>query len=207
MLLRETSSSMRVLLLFAGLALGLTMMPELMHLRLDIGRQNTVFKLYFMGWLLFSIVGGRSVCLIVERASVLEPCAAFGLVDHRSIFVHFGGRLSHPGHTRSRAAQRFDPLMPISLDGLEFMRYAKHWDVEELFPLEPDYQIIRWLLENVEGAPVIMEGPYLWQRISLDKSHFFFYRPAERDWLAIPSATTTHFLADERTDSASRCKT
>ena len=157
MLLRETSSSMRVLLLFAGLALGLTMMPELMRLRLDIGRQNTVFKLYFMGWLLFSIVGGVAFALLWSaRRYWSHALRSAWSITVLFLFILAAAYpiLAIP----ARAAQRFDPSMPISLDGLEFMRYAKHWDVEELFPLEPDYQIIRWLLENVEGAPVIMEG-------------------------------------------------
>ena len=38
------------------------------------------------------------------------------------------------------------------------MQASKYWESNELFPLEPDYQIILWLLENVSGSPVIMEG-------------------------------------------------
>ncbi len=157
LLLRETSSGVRVLLLFAGLALGLTMMPELMRLRLDIGRQNTIFKLYFMGWLLFSIVGGVAFALLwnARRRWSKALRSAWSI----AAFLLFISAAAYPILAiPARAAHRFEPSMPISLDGLEFMRYSKHWDIEELFPLEPDYQMIRWLLENVEGAPTIMEG-------------------------------------------------
>jgi len=52
-----------------------------------------------------------------------------------------------------------DPV--TTLDGLAYMRYAVHapFDtINTLIALEHDYNIIRWLQENVEGSPVIMEG-------------------------------------------------
>jgi uncharacterized membrane protein len=59
--------------------------------------------------------------------------------------------------TYGRAQDRFTPLPP-TLDGLAYMQYATHGENGQYFPLDTDYRIIRWLQENVEGLPVIMEA-------------------------------------------------
>jgi uncharacterized membrane protein len=77
--------------------------------------------------------------------------------------------------TPGKAVFRMAPEMPVTLDGMEYMRYASQYEgspsvIAETgaapFPLEDDYQVIRWLQENVDGSPVIMEGrserEYLW---------------------------------------------
>ncbi len=157
--LRSPSTTIKIIMLLAGVALALTTIPEFLYLNEGIKRQNTIFKLYFMAWLLFSIGGGVAFALIIDlqrrwprsmRYSLLTMLAAILLVT-----------ASYPIlATPARANQRFRKDIPISLDGLEFLKYAHHWEMETeiLYPLEPDYHIIRWLLENVKGAPVIIEG-------------------------------------------------
>jgi uncharacterized membrane protein len=39
-----------------------------------------------------------------------------------------------------------------------YMRTATHYDRDQVILLESDYQAIRWLQENVDGSPVIMEA-------------------------------------------------
>ena len=38
------------------------------------------------------------------------------------------------------------------------MTVARHWERDEIFPLVWDYQAIRWLQDNVEGSPVVLEA-------------------------------------------------
>jgi uncharacterized membrane protein len=69
------------------------------------------------------------------------------------------------------------PGMPITFDGMDYMRFSIRSEMAasnriENFALVDDYNIIRWLQENVQGTPVIMEGvsvsEYQWgNRISI----------------------------------------
>lgn len=66
--------------------------------------------------------------------------------------------------TRGRAVDRMAPDMPLTLNGMDYMQYSEHYETDaftqegEMLDLSYDYKIIRWLQENVEGTPVIMEG-------------------------------------------------
>ena len=153
----EKTNSNRVILLLILVSLGLSMIPELIRIRQDIGRQNTVFKLYFMSWQFFSLFGGLAFAILWN---IRNRWGKFLRISwYVSISTLFSIIISYPIlATNARSEFRFETATPLSLDGLEFMRYAKYWESNELFPLEPDYQIIQWLLENVSGSPVIMEG-------------------------------------------------
>jgi uncharacterized membrane protein len=75
------------------------------------------------------------------------------------------------------------PQMPLTLDGMDFMRYATLYEGDPVllqqnsalapFPLAEDYALIRWLQDNIHGSPVIIEGQsvdtqYKWNgRISI----------------------------------------
>jgi uncharacterized membrane protein len=59
--------------------------------------------------------------------------------------------------TRTKVPLRFEQL-PASLDGMEFMSEATYRDRDKDLDLPSDYQAIRWVLENIEGTPVILEG-------------------------------------------------
>jgi uncharacterized membrane protein len=40
---------------------------------------------------------------------------------------------------------------------MDYMAYARHWDGEEM-DLSQDYRAIRWMQDNVQASPVIVEG-------------------------------------------------
>ena len=153
----EKTNSNRVVLILVLVALGLTMIPELIRIRQDIGRQNTVFKLYFMSWQFFSLFGGLAFAFLWSIRN--RWVKLLRISWYVSIFTLFSITISYTFlAANARSEFRFETTTPLSLDGLEFMRYAKYWESDELFPLEPDYQIIQWLQNNVSGSPVIMEG-------------------------------------------------
>jgi uncharacterized membrane protein len=55
--------------------------------------------------------------------------------------------------------------VPPSLDGVEYMAYSVYFDRDQALELSQDYEAIRWMQENVEGTPVIVEahtGEYRW---------------------------------------------
>lgn len=183
--------TMQFVLALVGLALGLTLGVEYIVLDGDIGRQNTVFKFYLQAWLMFSVVGGVAFAWLIRsmgqwRAS-LQTVWSFVLVllvAVASLFPIMATR--GKAEFRMPAIQRADgskPELPATLDGAEFMTWAQRWegDLDLLqvnptlapFPLQEDYQMIRWLQENVEGTPTIIEGlgddtQYRWNgRISI----------------------------------------
>jgi uncharacterized membrane protein len=67
--------------------------------------------------------------------------------------------------------------VPLTFDGMAYMRAGSVVDGDPSrdpreIPLAGDYYAIRWIQENVEGSPVIMEGnghrEYLWgNRVSI----------------------------------------
>jgi uncharacterized membrane protein len=87
-----------------------------------------------------------------------------------------GGALFLPLGIRARAIDRMTPATGLTLDGMAFMRQAAitdgpDGDMREI-SLTGDYHAIRWIQENIEGSPVILEGlgrrEYLWaNRVSI----------------------------------------
>jgi uncharacterized membrane protein len=54
--------------------------------------------------------------------------------------------------------------IPLTLNGLDYMTASTHYESVQLenrgevIDLSVDYELIRWLQENVQGSPVIIEG-------------------------------------------------
>jgi uncharacterized membrane protein len=59
--------------------------------------------------------------------------------------------------TKTKVPLRFEPLPP-TLDGMAYMAQAVYRDKDRDLDLPSDWRAIRWVLQNVEGTPVIMEG-------------------------------------------------
>lgn len=155
--------AMRYLLVMSGFALAMTLGVEVIVISGDIGRQNTVFKFYMQVWILFSVVGGVAFAALLSSSEHWAGRLRFlWFIPLVTMFVIAG---MYPfTATRARALDRMGPDTPLTLDGLDYMQYARHGDANPLtgetawLELVDDYHIIRWLQENVQGTPVIMEG-------------------------------------------------
>jgi YYY domain-containing protein len=176
------SREMRYVLALAGLALGLTLGVEYVVLEGDIGRQNTVFKFYIQAWLLFSVVGGTAAAWLIQSSS--RWSVGLKVIWYSVLSLLFFVAALYPlMATRGRSLDRMGIGTPFTLDGMTYMLYSSQAEGNpaitavnpELgyFSLKDDYDIIRWLQENVQGTPVIMEGrssgsEYKWNaRISI----------------------------------------
>lgn len=156
---RGQSREMQFVIVVTGLALAMTLGVEFIVLSGDIGRQNTVFKFYMQAWILLSVAGGAAfawvLCNIDSWSGWLRYLWSLPLA------VLFGIALMFPVMaTRGRAMDRMVPDLPITLDGMDYMQRTEHVLLDYGVPisLADDYTIIRWMQDNVQGSPVIMEG-------------------------------------------------
>ena len=171
MLRPAQTRALQLTLGLAALALALTLGVEFLVLAGDIGRQNTVFKFYLQAWLLFSVAGGAACAWLLAglprwpiplRLVWIVPGALLLLVAATYPLVA----------TPARALDRMAPEVGPTLDGMAYMEQAEHHENGATLQLADDYALIRWLQEEVAGAPVILEaqGPseYRWAgRVSI----------------------------------------
>ena len=152
------SPTKRLILFMVGTALVITMFVEILVVKGDIGRQNTVFKFYLQAWVLLGLAAAASFnWLLMEFrkwllgwrtawnmvAIVLVTCSVFFLFIYGSAKIH----------------DRMSADAPHSLDGMLFMDYAKYNEFSVDIDLSEDYRAIRWMQANVQGSPVIAEAP------------------------------------------------
>ena len=164
------SAALQVALGLAALALALTLGVEFLVLQGDIGRQNTVFKFYIQAWLLLSVAGGVAFAWL--QGAMARWSGALRLVwALPGALLLFMAALYPLLSTPARALDRMASGTGWTLDGMAYMRRALHHENGHELVLADDHALIRWLQEEVEGAPVILEGhgsEYRWGgRISI----------------------------------------
>jgi len=145
-------------LFMVGSGLVLTLAVELIVLRGDIGRMNTVFKFSLQAWTLLSISATAGLMWMLpavlnewstnQRSLWAAVCGA--LVFSAALFPVIGGL--------DKITDRMSDVAPHSLDGMMYMTTSSYFDNEKQMSLVQDYEAIRWMQENVEGSPVIVEG-------------------------------------------------
>ncbi len=167
----------RQLWMWVGTALALSLLVETYVLDGDIGRMNTVFKFYLQVWMLLGLSAAVAAERIIDYALRSYRADKASAVAGIPYFVSDGisvalaillasaalyPALAIPAKTRDRWATQ----APRTLDGMAYMNYAIQYESDARLPLEADYRVIRWLQDNVQGSPTIMEGQgareYLW---------------------------------------------
>lgn len=170
-----------------ALALFLSAGVEVAVLDEDIQRMNTVFKFYLHIWILLALASAFGVWYLLAVARPQEtvvrqldglPTESRRLapVAARSAFAVglvalLLSALVYPFFALpERVEDRFVSLGRTN-DGLAFMQYATYGDENGTYELRYDYEAIRWLRDNVEGSPPIIEAvtpEYRWgSRISI----------------------------------------
>jgi YYY domain-containing protein len=147
----------RAALFLAGTALVITLVVEVTVLRGDIGRQNTVFKLYLQAWTLFAISTAAGLAWLFSviqtwpfRSRLFFQAGLVLLIGSAALFPLLGGI--------AKIRDRMTPAAPQTLDGMTFMAYARYNEAGYDMDLNQDYRAIRWMQDNIQGSPVIVEA-------------------------------------------------
>ena len=140
-------------------ALGVVIGLDIFRVEGDIDRMNSVFKLYLQVWVLLALASAYLAWRIlrtgvVERTMSVPWARAWGwalalLVLAAAVYPVLG--------TQDRLRTRFE-VLPLTLDGMAYMRAAEYNDPNGTIDLSADYDAIRWLQANVQGSPVVLEG-------------------------------------------------
>ena len=160
----------RLLLLgMIATALALTAAVELIVLKGDVGRMNTVFKFYLQVWVLLGLAAAIAAVRLLQR---WRPGRASWQWWSVGAAVLLAACLIYPVQaTPVKLALRFDPVLPPTDDGMAYMNTAVYGDKGQNIPLDVDYRAITWMQDNVPGSPVVLEantGLYKWgSRVSV----------------------------------------
>ncbi|GAB4416130.1 MAG: hypothetical protein Kow002_01720 [Anaerolineales bacterium] len=150
------SGAKRAMLFFTGTGLALTLAVEIFAVQGDIGRMNTIFKLYLQAWTLFSVSAAAAFGWVLVDMHAWRPRWR-NLWQALVLILFTGAALFTVTATIDKISDRLNPEAPHSLDSMEFMAHSELWD-GEVMDLSQDYRAIRWLQDNVQGSPVIVEA-------------------------------------------------
>ena len=158
--------------MLAAAALLLTAVVDVVTVKNDIGRQNTIFKFYIQAWWLFAIAASFAMWRIWDLGCFsLRRLRFGGTVWLVILAILVVGVLVYPVMaTRQKMAERFDHI-GMGIDGEAYMDDAVYRRDAVEIELRHDKEGIQWLRENVAGSPTIVEAAwdlYTWtQRVSI----------------------------------------
>ena len=145
----------RLVLFWVGTALLITVVVEIFTVRGDIGRMNTIFKFYLQSWTLLSVSGGAAFVWVLSDIHIWRP--RWRNIWQTFLILLFAGTAFYTiTATTDKISDRINPEAPHSLDSMEYMAHAEYWDTKAM-DLSQDYRAIRWMQDNVQGSPVIVE--------------------------------------------------
>ena len=146
----------RFVLFLIGTALFISVLVEVVVVRGDIGRQNTIFKFYMQAWFMLAVSAGAALAWSLPAFfrwlpgwRVFWQTVTVLLITGAAMFTVSG--------TAGKIRDRWIVEAPRTLDAMTFMNYAHYDDFGQRLDLSEDYRAIRWMQENVQGSPVIVE--------------------------------------------------
>ena len=147
----------RFVLFLIGTALLITIVVEVVVVRGDIGRANTIFKFYLQAWILLAVSAGAAFAWTLPAFfkwlpgwRVFWQTAMILLIAGAALFTASG--------TAGKIRDRWIVEAPRTIDSITFMKYAQYDDFGQRLDLSEDYRAIRWMQDNVKGSPVIVEA-------------------------------------------------
>ena len=147
----------RVVLFWIGTALVITIMVELVAVRGDVGRMNTIFKFYLQAWLLLAVSSGAAFVWIVQELYQWSPNWRNFFQAGTALFLA-GAFAFTLTATFDKVSDRMATGVPFTLDSITYMQYAQYADFGVTMDLVHDYKAIRWMQDHVQGSPVLVEA-------------------------------------------------
>jgi len=146
----------RAVLLMVGTGLALTLAVEVITLRGDIGRMNTLFKLYMQAWMFFAVSAAAAFGWLLYEFPYWK--LRWRTIYQTGLYLLLAGAFMFTiTATTDKVSDRMTDATPHTLDGMTYMNYAQHFD-GQMMDLSEDYRAIRWMQDNVKGSPVIVEA-------------------------------------------------
>jgi YYY domain-containing protein len=152
-----------IVLIIASLLL--TLLVEVIVLKGDIGRSNTVFKFYLQAWVMFGVAGATSLGLMIEHLAFAHPLGKLS-TSQKIRWAWWGafsllaiaGLLYPVVAAQAKMNDRYVEGSPSGLNGMNYMQGATYNENNQQLDLRWDYDAIQWMRANIKGSPVIMEG-------------------------------------------------
>ncbi|MEC7837952.1 MAG: DUF2298 domain-containing protein [Chloroflexota bacterium] len=154
------------LLLCIGFAIPI--FTELFVVKNDINRMNTFFKFNFQSWILLNLASSLLLPFIIYEINnkIQKYIFIFIIVFLTTIGMSYSIYSIKP-----RVLDRFDN-QNYSLDGIGYMSNNKYSQKGNMISLSDSYNALKWINNNIEGNPVIVEHStdlYSWSsRISIN---------------------------------------
>lgn len=139
-------------LALTGIAFALGIGVDLITIQGDINRMNTVFKFYLQAWVLFSLASGFALWRLLRWRWAGKRMWLTGLA-----ILLVATSIYPLAATPVRVRDRFNPLPPTD-DGMAYMQPAVYSDEKGKIEFAWDYEAIRWMQDNIQGSPVMLEG-------------------------------------------------
>ena len=155
---RDYQDLNRFVTLITLAGLGLSLMVELIALRGDIGRMNTVFKFYLQAWTFLSLSSVYYLFRIIPN--ILSQWQLGWRKAWQVMFslLFLSVALFPLFASADKITDRMSRNVPLTLDGMDYMQYSTYQEGDSIMDLRQDYDAIRWMQTNVKGTPVIIEG-------------------------------------------------
>ncbi len=148
----------RLVLTLIGIAVALTFLVELVVVKGTISRMNTVFKFYLQVWDMFSLAAGGALAWIVADLPSWRLEWRRGWILALGLLV-FSAALYPLAATPAKIRDRMANEAPRTLDGMAFMPFVdNYYDLGQKLKFDEDYRAIRWMQDNIQGSPVIIEA-------------------------------------------------
>ena len=163
-LLRDKADGAQLgfVLMMALVSLALVVGLDFLRVEGDIDRLNSIFKFYLQVWVMLGIASAYLLWRLFRTQRSFLPRVAYirngwkvalvALVLSAAIYPVLG--------TQDRLRDRFGGYVtPLTLNGVAFMEgvaFREH-SGDSIY-LAADYEGIRWLQQNVEGSPVVLEA-------------------------------------------------
>jgi len=151
------SDTKRLVLFLIGTAMFITILVEVVVVRGDIGRQNTIFKFYLQAWLMLAVSAGAALAWTLSAYPQWLP--SWRGVWQTGVLLLLGGAALYTfTGAGGKIRDRWNADAPRTLDAMTFMDYIQHNEFGQPIDLSEDYHAIRWMQDHVQGSPVIVEA-------------------------------------------------